>query len=164
MNTKTKIGIILAVLLVALGAIRMGLFSKGPTDQEAIKSALEDAVTAAKEGRPGPVLEFVSEQIAYNGDRNFTKALIAKFVKENQPEVDFDSVNPEIAGDAATMTTQVHVKLSGLGGISFEHQYKDVTLKFRREDTVQWLIFPGKTWRLSEVSAPGAPSAGSGGS
>ena len=163
MNTRTKIGIASAVLLIALASIRMGLFSRGPTDQEAIKAALDDATQAAKEGRAGPVLDFISTQLEYNGVAEINRSQIAKVVKESHPEVTIEKPDAAVSGDSATIVTPVHVKGQILGGSPIEQDFKNVTLIFRREDTLRWLIFPGKTWRLSKVSAPDAPNVGDGG-
>jgi hypothetical protein len=147
---------------MVLVGVRLGLFSRGQSDSELIKAALDDATTAAMAGRPGPVLEFISKQFTYNGVGDINEGQIANYIKASKPEVVVKNQNAVISGDSATITSTVHVNAPLPGGNSIERDFPNVTLNFRREDTVTWLIFPGKTWRLTEVSAPGAPSADSG--
>ncbi len=158
MNTQTKIGIGLAVLLVGLGAVRFGLFSKGPDDQTLIRQAMDDAIVAAQEGRSGPVLDFISDQISVNGSTQFSKKQIAQYVRANKPEVKVADDTATVSGDSATVVTSVHVRVPAFGGMPFDGEFKDVTMLFAREDTVKWLIFPAKTWRLRKVSSPNVPS------
>ena len=118
------------VLLIALAAIRLGLLSSGPTDKEAIKTALEEATQAAKEGRPGPVLDFVSAELRVNDVEEIDRAQIAKVVKESHPEVTVENQEAIVGGDMATIETPVRVSAQFMGGNSYEHEFKNVTLTF----------------------------------
>ena len=145
-----------------LVGLRLVLFSSGPSDADAIKYALDDATRAAEEGRSGPVLDFISKEFRYNGVSGIDEGQIAKYIQMSHPEVVVQNRFATISGDSATIVSPVHVHAPLPGGNMFERDIDNVTLNFRREATVTWLIFPGKTWRLTEVSAPGAPSVGSG--
>jgi hypothetical protein len=152
-----KIGIGLAVLLIALGAIRLGFFSKGPSDSELIRTAMNDAVVAAKEGRAGPVLDFLSDQVTLNDMMTPTKTQIANYIRQNKPEVVVKAEEPVVSGDSASMVTEVHVVVPVPGGSAYSQNFKNVTLLFKREAGVQWLILPAKAWRLTKVTTQEMP-------
>lgn len=147
----------MVVLSIGLVAVRFGLFGKGQSDAEAIKTAMNDALTAAKEGRPGPVLDFLSDKIAENDTYATSKRQIAAFVKESKPDVSVGDEPAVVSGDSATITTSVRVKAQLMGGIAYEHSFNNVTLLFRKENSVRWLILPSKTWRLTNVTAQSGP-------
>ena len=157
MNTKAKLLIVLIVIIGSLALIRVGLFSKQESDQKLIETALTEALTAAKEGRSGVVLDFISKQIKFNIDLPIDRKQIAKFIRENHPDVQVVNKTASISDDSAIIVTPVKVKVDIIAGNTYNQQFDSVTLIFKREDTVQWLIFPSKQWRLAEVSAKDMP-------
>jgi len=156
MNAKAKIVIVLAVVVALLAAARFGLFSQKVSDQELIESALSEALKAAKEGRSGVVLDFVSTQFSANTDFPLDRNQIATYIRENHPEVAVLNMKATISGDSAVIVSPVNARIT-FQGASFSHKFKDVKLTFKREDSLKWLIIPSKTWRLTEVVAEGLP-------
>ncbi|HZH98180.1 MAG TPA: hypothetical protein VEX38_04350, partial [Fimbriimonadaceae bacterium] len=65
-----KLGIVVAVLAVVfLGmAYAAGVFG-GPSDKEQIQTALDEAILASKEGRPGGVLDYLSQNFKVNEEQ-----------------------------------------------------------------------------------------------
>lgn len=157
MKIKAKIAVVLAVVIAAAVAARMGVFSDKASDQQLIETALTDSLKAAKEGRSGVVLDFVSKQFTAHTDFPLDRSQIAKYIRENHPDVTVVNTKATISGDSAVIVTPVDVKVEFMAGAKFQHQFKDVKLTFEREDSLQWLIIPGKKWRLTEVVAEGLP-------
>lgn len=156
MNAKAKIVIVLAVIVAILAAARFGLFSQKVSDQELIESALTEALKAAKEGRSGVVLDFVSTQFVANTDFPLDRNQIATYIRENHPEVDVLNKKAAVSGDSALIVSPVNASIT-FQGATLSHQFKNVKLTFKREDSLQWLIIPSKKWRLAEVVAEGLP-------
>jgi len=156
MNSKAKVVIALAIVVAVLAAIRFGLFSQKVSDQELIETALTEALKAAKEGRSGVVLDFVSKQFTANTDFPLERGQIAKYIRENHPEVEVLNKKATISGDSAIIVSPVQASIS-FQGMTMSHKFEDVKLGFRREDSLEWLIFPSKKWRLTEVVAEGLP-------
>jgi hypothetical protein len=155
MSIKTKALIALGIVLVGLVATRLGLFSKQPSDQQLIEQSLTEALTAAKQGRSGPVLDFISNQFQINSEVPFDRREIARFVRQSHPEVTVVNLKAKVSGDTALIVSPVHVKVEFIPKQVFEHEFQDVSIGFRRENSVKWLIFPSKQWRLFQVQSAG---------
>lgn len=150
MGKTAKIIVGLVILGLGVLALRMTLF--GPSDRELINQALAESVQAGKEGRPGGVLEFLSQNLTYNGEQVVDRRQIADFVRKAKPEVQFGQIDPEIRGEDAQVETSAHVKVSGFG-ISIDRQIPKVTIVLKRERATRWLVFPSSQWRIVSVSA-----------
>lgn len=157
MKVKTGVIVVLAGVIAVLVAARLGLFSSKVSDQELIESALTDSLAAAKEGRSGAVLDFVSNQFTAHTDFPLDRSQIAKYVRENHPEVDVLNKTATISSESAVIVTPVLVRVPFGPGADYSHKFKDVKLTFKKEDSLQWLIIPSKKWRLVEVVASGLP-------
>lgn len=155
---KRKIWIIsvVAVLLVLVG-LQMAL-SSGPTDKQLILQALDRSLKASEEGRPGGMIDFLSDSLEFNNELVTDKRQIARFVRDAHPELTVKGGEPEIQGDQATMSTSVRVKFALPMGFAFDQTFDDVQLMFRKEPGTKWLIFPDTKWRLARVVAPNAPN------
>lgn len=157
MSGKAKIW--LAVAAVAAGTIA-ALFVAARdtrTDKEQIVSALDDSVAASKEGRPGGVLDLMSEQFEISGLGKISRNWVAKQIRENKPEVSFTRETIEITGDRAEMTADASLRLKvNLGPVSkdLSPSMQGVKLIFRKEDVRKFLIVPSKVWKLVEVRLP----------
>lgn len=154
MSAKAKVAVVLVVVVGLLAAVRFGLFSPKASDQELIETALTEALQAAKEGRSGVVLDFISKQFTANTDFPIDRAQIARYIRENHPDVEVLNKKATVSGDSAFIVSPVRASI-GFQGMKMSHQFDDVRLVFRREDSLEWLIFPSKKWRLVEVVAPG---------
>ena len=128
-------------------AFGFGLFG-GKSDKELIKIALDEAITASKEGRPGGVLDFLSRKFEVNGQQ-YGSGDIAKTIKEMKPDVTIEKPDPTVNGDSATITSPVRLSVLTMG-----MNISEVTITFARETGTKWLIFPTKKWRMVEVDVP----------
>ncbi|MFX8820935.1 hypothetical protein ABTM55_19390, partial [Acinetobacter baumannii] len=81
----------------------------GPSDENLIREAVTRSIEASREGRPGGVIDYISDRFAVNGDQPGTSA-IARFIRESKPEVTIDSYKPLVNGDQALITTPVKVR------------------------------------------------------
>lgn len=159
-----RILLVVGALVLLLIGVRFAIGSRGPDDAKLIQEALQESIRASHEGRPGGVLEYLSEQFKINQESP-TGRQIADFIRNNKPDIEVPNTTPVIRAQEGTafITSPVRVKVSFLGQ-NFDQTVENVTMKFQREDAREWLIFPTKKWRLVEVSVPNeAVPAGLGG-
>jgi hypothetical protein len=144
-----KIGIFVAVLAVVfLGlAYAAGVFGAG-SDRDQIQNALDEAILASKEGRPGGVLDYLSRNFKVN-EEQFRQRDIARTIREMKPSITLANREPEIQGGQASITTNVQLSV-----LTFKVEVPEVTLKFEKEQTTKFLIFPVKDWKLTNVTLP----------
>ena len=139
------------VVLLLVGAkLAVGLFSK-VDDKTLILEAVKDGLKASKEGRPGGVLEKLSASLTVNGEGTpGAKSQIADYIKRLKPDVEFKSLEPQVFGDEARIETPATMSVSILG-MNQSVELKNVTITLKREDSYEYLIFPKKAWRVSDV-------------
>lgn len=153
---KTKRALlILGTLLVLLVGGRAIVIKMHPqSDTEAIRQALADSIQASREGRPGGVMDKLSDNISYNGqNEGGYQRDIARYIKTSKPDVEVENMDPVVTGDEATIVSPVQLTLSLLGQ-SVTKQIKEVTLVFRKEPEREFLIIPTVKWKLAEVRVP----------
>ena len=150
---KTFIG--LGVLLVFLVGGKVLLSSMGQEDDKAlIQKALAESIKASREGRPGGVMDKLSENITFNGqNEGGNQRDIARYIHDSKPEITVDKIEPIVSGEEATIVSPVDITLSLLTVSTTKH-LKQVTLVFRKEESRDWLIIPVKRWKLAEVQVP----------
>ena len=146
-----RLGIIGAILVAFLVKFIAVTFF-GPSDEALVKQALDRAIVASREGRPGGVLESLTSKFKLNSDQP-GGAQIANFIKENHPEVTVENYNPVISGDTARITSPVRVKVSFLGH-DIDQRVDSVSMVFKRDDGHVWLVIPAKDWKLEQVFVP----------
>ncbi|MBN9503549.1 MAG: hypothetical protein J0H02_17365 [Armatimonadetes bacterium] len=144
--------LIVAVILVVLVGIRTIMSLGGPDDKQLVREALKKSIVASKEGRPGGVLDKLSKNLTVDGQSVGSSSQISQFIKSSKPDIEVVNTEPVVIGDEAKITSPVKVKFSLPGGNSIDRTIEDVTLTFAREDSMKWLIFPSKQWRLREVT------------
>lgn len=142
----------IVVFLIVLVVIRVAIsVSSQPDDPKLIRQALDEAVRASREGRPGGVVELLSQNLKLNNvDVGGNQRQIADFIRTQKPDVTVQNPTPQITGDEARIVSPVELSLGLLG----KRNLNEVTMIFRKEDTTQYLIFPSRRWRLVEVRAP----------
>ena len=146
--------LIIAAILVVLVGVRVVLSMGGGDDKALVKEALQESIKASKEGRPGGVMDKISDHMTVNGQEVATTRQIADWIKNLKPDVVVTKPEPVILGDEAQITSPVSIKGSGMGGFSFDKTIDNVTLIFARENATEWLIIPTKKWRLKDVKLP----------
>jgi len=158
MGKATKGLMFLGVLLVLLVGGRAILFVLHPQNDTAlIVQALAESIKASKEGRPGGVMDKLSDNLQLNGENESgNQREIARFIRDSRPDVTVDDMTPVVTGDQATIISPVDFKVSVLG-VNQDRHLKEVTIIFRKEEDRDWLIFPVKRWKLAEVHV--SPSA-----
>ena len=148
---KILIGLALAAT-VAVGL--KWIVSSNPDDQKLIALALNDAIKAGREGRPGGVLDNLSIHVSVNGaDYSGQQRQIADFVKKNNPDVSFENTRAVVTENEAKIVTPAALKLSLLGN-NLERKINQVTLVFKKEDDHEWLVIPTRKWKLAEIQVP----------
>jgi hypothetical protein len=141
-------GAVVAVLVA--GKVGLGLLAK-VDDKTLILEAVKDGLKAGKEGRPGGVLEKLSASLTVNGEGTpGAKSQIADYIKRLKPDVEFKSLEPQVFGEEARIETPATMSVSILG-MNQSVELKNVTITLKREDTYEYLIFPKKAWRISDV-------------
>ena len=150
---KRPILIVAAVVVVLIGVrVIMGL--NGPDDKTLVREALAESIKASKEGRPGGVMDKISNKLTVNGDERFSSGQIIQFIKNSKPDVEVQRPEPIVIGNEARITSPVSLKVSMPGGNEINQTLDNVTLIFEKEDSMSWLIIPSKQWRLKEVTLP----------
>ena len=142
------IGVILAIFLIKF--ISVSFF--GPSDDKLVREALDRAIVASREGRPGGVLESLTSHFKMNSDMP-GGAQIANFIKDSHPDVTVENYDAIINGDTARITSPVRVKVSFMGH-DFDQRVENVSMVFKREDGHVWLIIPARDWKLEQVFVP----------
>jgi len=147
---KTLLWIGLALLAVI--GIRMGIAATSrPNDTQLIHDALNDAIKASREGRPGGVVELFSRNLKVNDvDVSPNQGQITNFIRTQKPDVTVTNTTPSITGDEARIVSPVELDMGMLG----KRNMDNVTLIFKREDATEFLVIPTTQWRLVEVRAP----------
>jgi hypothetical protein len=130
------------------------LLASGPSDEKLIRDALQESLRASKEGRPGGVVELLSDQLQFNEEMVPNKRQIAQFVRDSRPEVSVSEKSLEVRGERALMVADVSVRLATPLGFNLDRIFRDVQLQFRKEPGTRLLILPDSKWRLYRVLAP----------
>ena len=144
--------LLLILLVLGVGGRAIYGMINAPDDKTLIKEALADAVKAGKEGRPGSVIDKLSDNFKINGQEPGTNQ-IAKFIRDSRPDVQIKDTDPIVSGDTAQITSDVAVSATILGQ-PFNQTLKDVQLLFKKESGTDWLIFPTTKWHLSAARVP----------
>lgn len=148
MNSKVILGGIAGVAILTF--LGFGLFAPQPSDEALIQVALDEALQAGKEGRPGSVLDLLAEDFAVNGQR-FSSGQIAERIRKMKPNIEFSNRTPNVNGDAADLTSNVNLSIS-LPPVKVD--IPDVQVKFERENGRRLLFFPAKKWKMTDVQVP----------
>lgn len=148
---RGKVAVLLFVAVAALATIaRLTLF-QDKSDREMIQAALQESIEAGKEGRPGSVVDLLSNQFEVNGYQPGSRE-VSRVVKQFKPDVEVLNPVPVVDGDTASMKSPVRLSITMPMKQSFDIQ--DVKFSFEKEPATQWLIFPSKKWRLRSVELP----------
>lgn len=147
MNKKVMIGGIVGIALLAYVAV--GLFAPQPSDNELIGQALDEAIKAGKEGRPGSVIDFLASDFEVNGER-FSTGEIANRIRKMKPDMKFSNRTPNIDGDKADLKSAVTLSLSIGPGMTIDN----VEVIFEKRPATRMLIFPAKKWQVTDVNVP----------
>jgi hypothetical protein len=153
MKGKALIGIAVAVLAIIVVRVVINRIN-APNDQQQIQAALAESIKASKEGRPGGVMDKLSASLKLNDmDTSGNRNQIAQFIKNNQPDVNVLNPKAIITGDEAQIVSPVELEMNILGQ-KMQRTMESVTLIFRKEDDMEYLVFPTKKWKLAEVQVP----------
>jgi len=145
------IGAILALLIVIRVVISN---SSGGDDQQQIEQALDDSIKASKEGRPGGVMDKLSDNLKVNSQKTSgNRSQIANYIKENRPDVIVKNRHAVVSGDEAKIESSVEIELNILGQTR-KVELNDVTMTFRKEDDHIYVFIPVQRWKLAEVQVP----------
>jgi len=147
--------LVVAGLLILLVGARILMSLGGQDDKKLVREALAESIKASREGRPGGVMDKISDKLTVN-DARFSRGQIANVIRNSKPEVEVLQQDPVIIGEEAQITSPVKVRipLPVGNGSAFDRTINDVTLVFAKESATEWLIIPTSKWRLTEVKLP----------
>ncbi|HRF58746.1 MAG TPA: hypothetical protein PLH94_02395 [Fimbriimonadaceae bacterium] len=151
MNKKVLAIVGLVVGLIAILVVRSTLF--GPSDRQLIDQAIQESIQASRDGRPGGVLEYLSQSFKLNDQDPGSRRNIAQFIKQSKPEVTLAAHEPVIEGDMASIVTDAQVNVDYLG-MKMDGTLQGVRIVLQKEQGTKWLVFPDKQWRIVSVTAP----------
>lgn len=156
MDKRIRIVLLLVGVAVVLGIVRVGIaVATKPDDQKLIEAALAESVKASKEGRPGGVMDFLSDRLKINNTDPGSRTQIANFIRDSRPDVVVSNHRAVITGDEARIVSPVDVQMNFLGQMQNRH-LSEVTLTFRKEEATEYLVIPTTKWRLVDVQIPDA--------
>ena len=151
MNSKAKLG--MALIGIGVGAaLLIGFLGTGKSDQELIQESLTAAIVAGKEGRPGSVLEHLSNSFEINGQSIINREQLPRYINDNKPNVEVETTVAQISGDSAFILTPVKLAMSG--PIKLGTTIPGVRIEFQKEHTTKFLLIPDRQWRLTKVTVP----------
>lgn len=151
MKPKTIVLTVIGLAVILL-ALRLTIFAPQPDDQKEIAQALQNSIQASKEGRPGGVLDLLSDKFKINQQTPGTFN-IAKFIRDNRPDITVANTNAVISGDTARIDTPVHVSFNYLTQ-TVNQDIPNVTLEFQKEEGHKYIFFPDTEWHLTNVEVP----------
>lgn len=151
MNRKVAVIVGLVVALIAVLVLRSTLF--GPNDRQLIDSAIQESIQASRDGRPGGVLEYLSQSFRINDQDPGSRRNIAQFIKQSKPEVKLSTYEPVIDGNTASIVTDAAVNIDYLG-MKMDGTLKNVKIVLQKEQGTKWLVLPDRQWRIVSVTAP----------
>lgn len=144
-------------VLIVAGIAGVLLFARallfGPSDRQLIDAAVKESVLASREGRPGGVLEYLSNSFTLNSESGLDRKEISRFIKSGKPEVVIRNPEPVISGETAEIVTPVHVKFDYLA-FKYDQEIPKVVIQLQKESATKWLVIPTKTWKIVSVTAP----------
>jgi hypothetical protein len=148
--------LIVAAILVVLVGVRVVMGLAPQDDKKLVREALAESIKASKEGRPGGVMDKISDKLVINGEPIVSNPQIANWIRNSKPDIVVEKPDPVIVGDEAQITSPVRVTLANpIGtGNAMDRTVSDVTLVFVKESATQFLIIPTTKWRLREVKLP----------
>lgn len=158
MSKRARAWIIVLALAAAGIALLFVIAQDNRPDEVLISEALDESIQASREGRPGGVLDFISNNLRVDGIGPVSKGQVARLIRENKPEVEITSRKTTVAGATAEMVADVRIKgtvqvMAFSAG--FDRTFKGIRLGFAKEEARKYLIVPVRTWRLTEVNIPG---------
>lgn len=125
----------------------------GPSDAARIDAALEASLKASREGRPGGVLEFLTDKFEINDQVVGTRREIGVAIRNSKPEVEVTNRDSEVFGDDAKIVSPVRVKVAFMGQ-PIDQRIEGVTILFKREPARAFFVLPTHTWRIDKVYLP----------
>jgi hypothetical protein len=147
--------VLIAFGLLALLLVGRFLFSLAsqPSDETLILQALDEAILASREGRPGGVLDLISSDFRVNDQQEISRRQVIDAVKKSRPKIEVMERDVLVSGEEARIDSAIRATANFLG-IERSFNLNEVSLQFRQESDREWLIIPVKKWRLHTVFVP----------
>ncbi|MCH8273443.1 MAG: hypothetical protein IH851_01470 [Armatimonadetes bacterium] len=147
------VGIAAVFLLVGFNVVAVMI---KPGDDEQLRRAMEEMRQASLDGKPGGVLQRLSEsfelrtapdEIAQN-----PRSMIARFIRDADiSELTFSDITTEVEGDTAIVRCNLKTDLT-YQGYSWRMD-SPIAVEFRREVERRLFVIPEGKWKVVEVSA-----------
>lgn len=159
-----------AVLFACLGLLVLVVINiiavmNKPDDKAQILQALEAMRIASLEGRPGGVLEYISDSVELPDQPenqwygNSPKAQIARFLRQAEiRSIEISNTKVELYGDLAQVTCSVRADLYYPAFGDMPISFNNVVIEFRRESSRRLLVVPDSTWRVVRFQPVSLPS------
>lgn len=157
MSGATRAWILVIVILAATVGGMIVMARDTRSDEEQIRTALQESIDMSREGRAGGVLDLLSSHFKIEGVFNLSPAAIAREIRENKPDLRFSNERLVVDGEKAEMTADIAVSGSvGMGPVSkdFSVPIQGVRLLFRKEGATRFIFIPTQAWKLTEVKLP----------
>lgn len=143
---------ILGVAVFLAAAVSMTLvYVLGPTDEALIHQALDESVSASREGRGGGVLSRLTSNFTYNEEGIGSHAEASRWIQGLKPEIFIYSREIQMDGEKAKIVTPVQVQFEG--GTHFK--LEKVQISFKKHTGSRYWIFPYPDWQIESVVSEG---------
>lgn len=149
MTSKGKRILLVAVLAAAAAGGYVAFAGSKHDDRAEIAQALQEAVKASREGRPGGVVAYLASNVVVNGQRYDVNGQFENFIRKYHPDITLGKLNPKIVGDDATVKSDIEFSV-----LNQSLDVPEVTFTLRREHTTKWLILPDQEWKVTGATAP----------
>ncbi len=123
----------------------------GPSDQALIHEALDESVTASREGRAGGVLSRLASNFTYNSEGIGSRADASRWIQGLKPEIFIFRRDILLDGDKASIVTPVQVGFEG--GARFK--LEEVKITFKKQTGSRYWLFPYADWQIEAVESEG---------
>lgn len=153
------------VALLVLVVINIVAVMNKPNDETQILQALEEMRVASVEGRPGGVLEYISDSIELPTQPEdqwmgrSPKAQIARFLRQADiRSVEISDTKVELHGELAQVACSVRADLTYPAFGDVPIAFDRVVIEFRREASRRLFVVPDSTWRVVRFQPVSLPS------
>ena len=140
-----------AVIFLGFAVMLTLVYVLGPSDDALIHQALDESVTASREGRAGGVLSRLTSNFTYNNEGIGSRADASKWIQSLKPEIFIYRRDIQREGDKAKIITPVEVSFEGGMKVNLEN----VNISFKRHTGSRYWLFPYADWQIESVTSDG---------
>lgn len=152
--------IVIVVVLGVLFAVNVVAVMNAPSDEQQIRTALEEMRKASIDGRPGGVQEYLSNSFELpegapqdGGLLSGPKAKVADAIRKSKVNyLTLSNITIEISGINAIARCDVDTEFTYMMFPAVTYAAKDIQIEFRKEGSRRLFVIPEPKWRVLRFS------------